>query len=189
MDGHNQNRNVPRYPPQHGATTTHHNWATPKPYPIPEKYYQPNHNYSYNLMTYCFYCQDTRQNLEHSSLNCPHSVCTQCRQQGHLAQICIEINKKAPPFTTIWKTKLDHTNSTKTPNKQLTKSLIPDLQPLQSNKTQAPPSPQLITQHQLRTTISYNSQTKTSLYNSETNDLSDISSDEFLSDISSDNLP
>ena len=39
-------------------------------------------------LDFCYFCQDTRENVGHSNLNCPESKCKECGVSGHIVKNC-----------------------------------------------------------------------------------------------------
>ena len=52
------------------------------------KFHPSKFNYSKFNMEFCIECQDTREVLGHSSIDCPEMICKNCSVKGHHAGIC-----------------------------------------------------------------------------------------------------
>ena len=80
---------------------TYTKWPKPKPHPTPPLYGTQKTTYPYSQSTFCYRCQDTRKNLNHSTYNCPYTKCMKCKTEGHANSACIEINITLPECTAI----------------------------------------------------------------------------------------
>ena len=45
-------------------------------------------NYPDYDLDFCYFCQETREKVGHSNLNCPESKCKECGVSGHIVKNC-----------------------------------------------------------------------------------------------------